>query len=155
MSDETPVLKPSKAGVWRESNRKTIVLPSGNVVVVRRLTGEFILVMQELFEKFLVATERGAKLRLSAAEQRRYIEAVVCEATVAPKVVPRDRAPAEDELQVDDFGTDLDALVKAIYDFNEEVLVTPFRTAQGELDAPSSSGSVPDAPEPAAEGPPA
>jgi len=152
MSEQTNHRGPSEAKAWRERNRKLVTLPSGLSVIIRRLTAEFLLVMKELFETMLIADERGVKARLTVDQNRQYIEALICETVIAPKVVRRTQEPKDNELQVDDFGSDLDPLVAVINTYNEEVLVTPFRAAANEPAAAPVGGDVQGAPEQPAEG---
>jgi len=119
------------ASEWKAANQKDVTLPSGRVATIRKLTTEFLLVIRELAENLLAAGEMTAKPVIRVRDQRNYIRAVVREGVVRPKVAPDGREPAEDEVAVDDFGEDLDALVTELHTWNEGILVTPFRPAPG------------------------
>lgn len=147
--------RPSRASEWKARNRKVVTLPSGLAVTIGKVTGLFLLDMKELFEKLLLADERGAKLVLSAADNKQYLEMLVCRAVLQPRVVPAAVEAGEDELHIEDFGADLNALVESINEYNAEVLVTPFRSAQDGAAAAPTGGSIQDAPQPVAEGTPA
>ena len=38
---------------WKQANRKEVTLPSGRVAVIRKLTSEFLLTMQEINDDLL------------------------------------------------------------------------------------------------------
>ena len=67
--------------------------------------------------------------------------------------MPRSKELADDELHVDEFGLDLDPLVKEIQVFNEEVLVTPFRPPEDQPVVAPDSGDVQGSAEPVDAGP--
>lgn len=143
------------ASEWKTANRKEITLPSGRTVILRKLTGEFILVAREVAEMSLAAAGSTTPVRLTVSQYRRYIQAQVIESVYMPRVVPEAQAAGEDEMHARDFGPDLDALVQAIHEFNQELLVLPFRSvADGAATAPDGGG-LRGAPEPAPAGEPA
>ncbi len=109
---------PSKAGAWKVTNRKLVSLPSGNSVLIRKLTGEFYLVIRDLFEKILNAGEQKITLKLSLEESRMYIRALVIESVIEPALVQDDVPTTDDTMHIADFGADLDPLVLVIQEFN-------------------------------------
>ena len=119
--------RPTPAADWKAAHRTLVTLPSGRHVRIRKLTGEFILVIRDLFEALLEGGERGTTMRLDLANQRKYIHALVLESVLDPKVVPDETPAGDDALNVADFGPDLDALVAAIQAYNGEILQLPFR----------------------------
>lgn len=136
---------------WKQANRKEVTLPSGRTVVIRKLTAEFLLVVREVFEKYLIAGDAAAGLRLPVAEQRRYFEHLLCEGVVRPRVVPAGQEPGEHELNPADFGEDFDALLTAVSEYNEGVIFMPFRpAADGGAAAPGGEGVPGPAKQPAA-----
>lgn len=139
-------MKATPASEFKTANRKEVTLPSGRTVVIRKLTAEFLWVIRDLFEKYLAAGEGAATFKFPMADQRRYIEALVCEAVVQPRVVPTTQEPGDDEMWTADFGQDLDTLFGAINEFNEGIIAAPFRpVADGGAPPPGSEG-VPGAP---------
>lgn len=131
--------KPTPAADWKAAHRTLVTLPSGRHVRIRKLTGEFILVIRDLFESLLEGGERGTTLRLELDQQRKYIHALVLESVLEPKVVPDGIVAGDDALNVADFGPDLDSLVAAIQAYNGEILQLPFRTEEVR-DAPPPTG---------------
>ncbi len=139
----------TSAREWKEANRKEITLPSGRTAVIRKLTSEFILVLSEFNDEL---TKPGAPkkvpgpdgklvLKVPAAMQRRYLEQLVLEAVVEPKVVPAAKEAGEDAMHVGDFGADFDPLIVAIHEHNGDVLNLPFRAApDGPAPAPAGEG---------------
>ncbi len=129
------------AAEWKAANRKESALPSGRAAVIRKLTAEFLLVIQGLTENLLAVGEMAAKPVHKIRQHLDYVRALVQQAVVDPKVAPDDRDPRDDEVAVDDFGEDLDALLKAIHEWNEGILVTPFRAAaDGSTPGPAGEG---------------
>ena len=114
---------PSKASEWKQANRKLVELPSGRTVKIRKLTAEFIMVLGSLFENLIAPDDTGAKsMKMPLAEQRRYIQLLITESAIDPRIRLDAEAASDEELNVSDLGVDLDALVKAIHDWNGEVL---------------------------------
>lgn len=136
----------SSAQEFRQANRKELTLPSGRTVTLRKLTGEFLLVTQEFAEQVTQDTPGTLKpdttvKKIPAKLQRQYIASLVREGVHAPRVAEPGVPPKEDEVEVADFGPDLDALVTGINEFNGEVLQMPFREAEGgEAPAPAGEG---------------
>lgn len=119
--------RPTPAADWKAAHRTLVTLPSGRHVRIRKLTGEFILVIRDLFESLLESGESSKTLRLDLDQQRKYIHALVLESVLEPKVVPDTIPAGEDAMHVADFGPDLDSLVAAIQAYNGEILQLPFR----------------------------
>jgi hypothetical protein len=139
------------ASKWREINRKEVTLPSGNTVVIRKLTADFLFTIQEIAELALSTGERNpggdTTIRLSVAQQKRYIEALVCEGVVEPKIVSNTVTPKDNELQLADLGADLDPLLGALNELNGDLLNRPFRTPEAGTSVPSPSDDVRGEPE--------
>ena len=119
--------RPTPAADWKAAHRTLVTLPSGRFVRIRKLTGEFLLVIRDLFEALLEGGEQPKTLRLELDQQRKYIHALVLESVLEPIVVPDGTPVREDTLHVADFGPDLDPLVAAIQAYNGEILQLPFR----------------------------
>jgi len=139
------------ASEWKKANRKEVELASGRSVTIRKLAGDFLFAVQEITEKTIVAGEMATTVKLSPREQKKYVHQLVLQSVVSPKVVANDQEPKEDELQIADFGPDLDPLVAAIHDFNKEALQVPFRTPEAGESTPPVSPDVQPTAEPVAE----
>ena len=150
---------PTSAREWKQANRKEVTLKSGRSATIRKLSSEFLLVLQELQEdlgKLGVTQKPGAdgkpRYVLPASYMTKYVEQLVMHAVVVPTLVTAGTQAGDDEMHVVDFGEDLDELVTAIHDFNGGILEIPFRAATGsEAPAPAGEG-VRGATEPAPEG---
>jgi len=151
MSPTTP------ASEWKTANRKEVTLPSGRTVLIRKLSGQLWLSARDIFEGLLAAGETGdAKLpeqiRLTPEQNKQFVELLLQESVLRPKIAPTSREPAEDEVHPADFGPDLDPLVAAIQEFSPEILQVPFRPPTGGDGAAPGGPGLRGAAEPASPG---
>lgn len=127
----------SSAKEWREKHRKEVALPSGLTVEIRKLTGEFIMVTREI-AGIDPRDEAASEIKLTPEQHRRWMREMVRQAVTRPRVAPDGRLPAEDEVEIGDFGPDFDALVGEIMEFNPFFL--PAKGKEGSFRGPGPAG---------------